>query len=566
MCVQQRASARRGSLSSRGLILSVFAILCGPISHHGKGGVEAADRNPIDGPRAQLSSFYDWASLDAVKNGAPGVALIDEESCVMDQGTQPANFDGNLLLNCDTLGIRNETTVAVNPIDPEHVVAGSHRYRLLQKGSTVIVHIVSAAYVSRDSGASWTNVIPPLGSYQFIGDPALAFNSQGHLYYAFIADHEGQGGLFTNVSVVVYRSFDGGNDWQGPVTVAPGNGGVVGPQDFNDKVYIAVDAHPGSPFKDRIYVTWTRFLTGPAGQYVESPIYVAYSDDLGETFSTPKEISGSSSALCPFQFGDKDTPACDEDQFSQPVVGPDGTVYVAFENFQSKTSEETGRGQMLVVRSQDGGETWEGPFFVTTVVDGFDDYPLNTDGRQTVTGCAFRLNSAGNLTVDPQSGTLYLVWDDNRNGTGDATNNDVFLSKSTDGGQTWSAPVSVTRARRDQFYPWAAVGPEGEIVVGYMDRQYQPRDATCQYGFTLSVSSNGGKSFRRQRVDTGLSRADDSRWFGRNTRFIGDYNNVAVGSDGNAWPVWTDLRRDVTFLGVTRATQDAVAARVPIGN
>jgi len=528
--------------------------------------LRAAPRDPVERPRAQLSGFYDLRALAEADGGTPGVALIDEERCSIGQGTQPGLFAGNLLLNCDTLGIRNETTMAVNPLDPSNVVAGSHRYRLLLKGSTFLLHVVSAAYTTFDGGTTWTNVIPPIGPFQFFGDPALAFDSRGNAYYAFIADHEGQGGLFTNVSVVIYRSSDGGLTWEGPVTVAPGSGGVVGPIDFNDKVYLAVDANPASPFRDRVYVTWTRFLSGPQGQYVESPIFLAFSEDGGRTFSAEREISGASTALCPIQFGDEDG-KCDEDQFSQPIVGPDGTLYVGFENFQDADSLKTNfRGQMLVVRSRDGGVSWEGPFRIATVFDGFDDYPVNPDGRQTLTGCSLRLHSAGNLTASPSTGELVLVWDDNRNGNRTSTNNDVFIARSVDRGETWSAPIVVSGAPNDQFYPWGSVGPSGEIVVGYMDRQYQPASAQCRYGFTLSVSGDGGSRFSHQRVDTGLSRADDSRWFGRNTRFIGDYNNVAVGADGTAWAVWTDMRRDVTFLGVTRAGQDAVAAKVPLLN
>lgn len=507
------------------------------------------------------SSFYDWAAFVESELGTPGVALLDEERCTVSQQTQPSIFAGNMLLNCDTLGIRNETPIAVNPTNPNNVIAGSHRYRLDIQGGTLIVHVVSAAYVTFDGGNTWTNVIPPLGSYQFFGDPAIAFDSRGNAYYAFIADHEGQGGLFTNVSIVVYRSTDGGMTWQGPVTVAAGNGGVVGPQDFNDKVYITADKSPTSPFRDRVYVTWTRFLSGPTGAYIESPIYESHSPD-GVNWTMGREISGANTAICTVDFGDQDN-MCDVDQLSQPNVGPDGTVYVAFENFNTPADN-----QMLIVRSKDGGNNWEGPFFATMVADGPGRYPSNADGRDTLTGCQFRVNSAGTLAVDPASGALYLVWSDNRKGTPEQTNNDVYMVRSTDRGRTWTTSVSVNKNPSDQFYPWAAVGPKGEVVVGYMDRQYQPAGAKCQYGFTVSVSRNSGKTFASQRVDTGISLADKSRWFsgatGGNTLFIGDYNGLAVGSDGNAWAVWTDSRQTITVFGRTGADQDAVVAKISL--
>jgi hypothetical protein len=40
------------------------------------------------------------------------------------------------------------------------------------------------------------------------------------------------------------------------------------------------------------------------------------------------------------------------------------------------------------------------------------DYPLNVDGRQTLTGLHVRVWGAGTLAVDPSSGRLYLSLSD----------------------------------------------------------------------------------------------------------------------------------------------------------
>src|SRR6266566_687646 len=53
-----------------------------------------------------------------------------------------------------------------------------------------------------------------------------------------------------------------------------------------------------------------------------------------------------------------------------------------------------------------------------TSFDGGNDYPINVDGRQTLTNSQFRVNSAGNLAVDPSSGpsqgstVLYISFSD----------------------------------------------------------------------------------------------------------------------------------------------------------
>src|SRR5207247_2206978 len=102
-----------------------------------------------------------------------------------------------------------------------------------------------------------------------------------------------------------------------------------------------------------------------AFQYLESPIFFSVSRDGGLTWSAPREISGAARPVCTFS----STPLpydgrCREDQFAAPVVAPDGTVFVAFENGQA-VNDGNLRNQYLVVRSTDGGATWSAPVPLT---------------------------------------------------------------------------------------------------------------------------------------------------------------------------------------------------------
>ncbi len=223
------------------------------------------------------------------------------------------------------------------------------------------------------------------------------------------------------------------------------------------------------------------------------------------------------------------------------------------------------------------------------IFDGGNDYPINVDGRQTLTNSQFRVNSAGNLAVDPSSGpsqgstVLYISFSDNRKGVATCaapctsstvtTDTDVFVTTSSNGGSSWNSPVGVatgSTSANDQFYPWAAVGPGGVLKVAYKDRSYD--SANIKYGETLATSTNGGASFSTVRVDTGLSNPNDSRWFtnggttnGKAT-FIGDYENLAIGSDGVSHPIWTDIRTSqfpTPPAGRGHNTQDAVTASIP---
>lgn len=522
-----------------------------------------AGGGPASGSAAKapppVSSFYDFA--EASSEFELGIGNIWRPSCTVGAATQPAVYAGNSLIDCDAEVPHNETTAAANPGDAGQAAGGYHSYQLVRTGNTTHLNITSVVSATSDGGQTWRESIPPLAPYQFSGDPALAWAATGTLYLASIADHEGDGfGNFTGPSVVVWRSGDGGATWTDPVTVAAGSGSVgsSGPILFNDKEFIAADTGPASPFRNRVYVSWTAFSFSGNG-FSGSPIRVSSSDD-GVGWSEPQTISGFSPA-CTVQFGGGAANECDANQFSVPAVAPNGRVYVAFENFNTPAEN-----QYMVVSSADGGNTWSAPSRVDTVFD--INYPPSG-----LTGCQFRVNAAGNVAADqsdPTGKTLYVAWADNRSGNSTASNTDVRLARSGDGGATWRT-YTIDSSRNDQFFPWVTVAPNGRVDVGYMDRSYSSGQDVCQYGFTLTRLTFGksGKlsSSQRTRVDTGLSDPGHSRWFsgstGGNSLFIGDYNGIADGPDGTTWSVWTDQRALVDNPPSPNRThgQHAVATR-----
>ena len=518
----------------------------------------AAPRVATEKPGPQKSGFYDFYALPE----SPGVGQVTTNACTV---PSQAGYAPNWIVDCDGEVPHNETTIAVNPADPEHAVGGYHSYQLHFLGATVVNHVVGTVSVTFDGGSSWRQVTPPITPYQFTGDPALSFGKGGRLWFANIADHEGPGGPYTGPSVVVATSDDGGLTWSNPVTVASGQGavtsGYTGNLVFQDKDYLAADRFAGSsPFAGRAYVSWTSFQERvlPVGAFFRSPITTSRSDD-GAVWSPPKEVSGFG-AFCSVAYNGRPN-ECDVNQDSYPTVAPNGRVYISFENFNTPAEN-----QILVVRSDNGGRTFSPP---AKAADVFDiNYPQNTDGRFTLTGCQLRVSSVANSAADPSDtsgNTVYVTWSDNRNGTEDATNVDVFLARSTDGGLTWRT-YPVDTSGNDQFYPWVSVGADGRVDVGYMDRFGTEQDR-CLYGFTLTRlafdAAGNAVALSRQLVSTAPSVADRSRWFGLNTRFIGDYNGVAVGPDGSTWSLWTDMRAAIAGDPAGRHGQHAVGARTP---
>jgi hypothetical protein len=353
------------------------------------------------------------------------------------------------------------------------------------------------------------------------------------------------------------------------VVVTGGVGCDLDPlQLFNDKEWMVTDNNRHSPFYGRTYLTWSRF-EARNGDYAASPIFAAHSDDGGKTWSRPQEISGANRHLCSFQTAGP-AGVCDENQFSVPTVRPDGTVVVAFENSQNTRLYESAEefdNQYLVVRSRDGGKSWSRPRFVVGLEDGVNDYPVNVDGRQTLTGQQFRVNSAGNIDADPRTGRLYLVFSDNRAGRHDVanpvTNVNVYLMTSRDG-RHWHGPFAVSKARSDQWFPWVDVNPvTGKVGVLYHDRSYGD---PALYDTTLAEGWPG--FFRHTKVSTRPSHPRDSIFFQAGVEgcekcvtFIGDYIGLDYGRDGRANLAWTDMRDFRTIEGVSGYAQHIYYAR-----
>jgi len=496
----------------------------------------------------QLSSARDRAAaLQSEAVGGPFNSVC----------TSTATFGTNAMANCDSIVLpHNETAIAVDPSDPRHLVGGSNSTQILSGTAKSSMGF----YTSFDGGVSWLNGAVPNGGFGQTSDPSVAFDTLGNVFYGMVAFDLGLGGLALGGAIQVSRSSDGGRTFAGPVEVERSTTDAI----EEDKPYLTVDTNPGSPFRDRVYITWTRFHFNAVGNYLESPIFFAASKDGGQTWTAPKEISGTNRAVCTFS----GTPLpydgrCKEDQFSTPVVTPSGTIVVAFENEQAINDGEF-RDQYLAVSSTDGGDTWNAPVRASDIIhDGVSDYPFNIVGRQTLSNSQFRVNSAGNLAVDPGSGDLAVVWSDNRNGTAASTNTTVLVVRSTDGGATWSPPLAVSVAKGDQFYPWAAFGQGGVLNISFFDRSFDP--ANSRYGITLARAARHG--FTLQRIDTGLSDPNHARWFsgatGGKTIFLGDYNGLAVGSDGIAHAMWTDMRRVVTVVDRTGTTEDIFTAAIP---
>jgi hypothetical protein len=456
---------------------------------------------------------------------------------------------------CDTA--QDETAIATNPANFKNLVAGSNDYRVFNAreggfdGS-------GWAYTTFDGGQTWTNTVLPhltiqtgatgaLSDMDSAGDPAVAFGPNNTVYYANLVFSR----LNSASGIAVSTSTDGGVTWGEPSIVhldgVDASGNPLDTAIFNDKEWISVDLQSGT-----VYVTWTQF--GPS----DSPIVVSSSTDGGATWSPPSRVNPvfTPGGITAYSSG------------SNPQVGRDGTLYVAYESAVCATlacDQPTDMDATIVASSTDGGQT-----FTSTVVGQNFDFPNNADtGRSTLTGENFRINSFPQLGLDYVTGQLLVTWADDRNGQYDPTtgasiqtNGDVIVSSSTDGGATWSDPLTLGTSA-DEVYP-AVAANRGRMVVSFYTRSYATDGVGIDYAAITgpSFSSLEHQSLRRLSSETSNPQVQFVS-IGAVTNkvlqgvFIGDYTGVALGPDGVFHAAWTDFRGNP---GVTAPNQDVYVA------
>ena len=265
---------------------------------------------------------------------------------------------------------QNETSIAEDPLNPNHLVATYNDYRR-GDGTCGISYTL-------DGGAHWNDATTPNGFtsgaafggvarqyWQASGDPSVAWDTRGNAYYNCMAFMRGPGTTNNpdlSSGIFMFRSTQNdGASWN--FTGRP----VA--QDFDmtgatllDKPYMTVDNNVSSPFRDRVYVTYTLF--GADGTV---KIFEVFSSNFGETFSSPVLVS-TPSTLCPHSVVGTDN--CDAETFSDPFTGSDGNLYVVYDNFNNSLSSATdNHNQVLLSKSTNGGVSFSPPVLVANYND-----------------------------------------------------------------------------------------------------------------------------------------------------------------------------------------------------
>jgi hypothetical protein len=527
-----------------GFSVSGIAAVIAAIIVQSTAGTADINPQPVDNTRNALDAP---APDSAAQFGSAPKVKTGEAFC-----TSVTSTAANVNTDCAqaTVGPHNETSIAVDPTNPLHMIGGVNDYQLsLNPDGHVAETILSQAHVTFDGGKTWSDYpVFSDAAYQATGDPAIAFDAKGNAYYGTLGFRFVSFKDATNPDVLVSHSTDGGKSWT-VVRVAAGSGVATSVGDLLDKEYVAAWGDGNA------VVTYGDFKLGQKGNLIASFTFASVTHDGGDTWTTPQLISGS----------------LDQAFVATPVVAADGSIFASFLN---TTDLVTGRDDYEVTRIDPAtGAPIFGPVKVATTIDGFNDSPF-VFGRETYQDSVFRSWAAGNIAADPTNAKhLAVVWSDWRNSPApdpsfspykSKTNADMIASQSFDGGHTWSAPKALALPG-DQFQGWTVYDSNGLLRVGFFDRQYDP--ANHKYGYTVATETGPATlSFTTAQVTTTLSDpTTGDRWFRRNvnpgfpaaTAFLGDYSNIAATPGGHVVAYWTDMRNDVTFNGLTLKGEDA---------
>jgi hypothetical protein len=415
-----------------------------------------------------------------------------------------------------------EPWVAVDPANPDHVAGAWQQDRWSDGGAHGLV-----TSTSMDGGATWRGETfadfsrcplltgfggaaadDPGSEFDRASDPWVTWGFGSRLHQIALAVSRPDVGLGLNAGIQVSHSDDFGATWSHPRLLKEDHGGNV----LDDKESITADPESGY-----VYAVWDRLAVQRSHVELESaenaigfrgPTWFASSPDNGETWSPARMIY--------------DPGKASQTIGNQIAIAPDGSLLDVFVRTRDRRRRH-GRPRLdvAVMRSRDYGASWSKPRRVSRLVDRVVRTP--GDGAPLRTG-----ETVPDIAVDRRTGDCYVVWQDAASGTPV-----IRLSKSTDGGRTWSAPRQVSGAPdgTPAFTPAVDVADNGAVAVTSYDFRNDTRDtATALTDYWIRASSDGGATWARSERVTPTSfdikQAPVARGY-----FVGDYEGLAHAGD-----------------------------------
>ncbi|MBB5460719.1 sialidase family protein [Paraburkholderia sp. Cpub6] len=481
--------------------------------------------------------------------------------CTADQINAQESAFGSVLFPATSI----EPWVAADPTNPSRLLVGHQQDRWDDGGSRGLVGVVSS-----DAGSTWTNTIPSGvtdctgGKFRRASDPWVDFAQDGTAFFlSLVLDPMKPTTPFgaRNSALLVSRSVDHGASWQAPVTLIRTNS----PHALNDKNSLTADPMANG----YVYAVWDQLSVFPptkAGDQLlagndaveiarqlrngaaggapvfkfnfTGPSFFSRSIDNGVTWSTAAPI---------YQ------PGTNAQTINNIVrVLHDGTL----RDFFTAINVANAGLSIGYIKSTDKGASWSTPTFV-------NDIQVRTLGVVTPdTGQPIRDAAIlFSVAVNPVTGAIYLVWQDNRFSTATCTTpgagsiaiTGIVFSESDDGGATWSTPVMINKTpanaanpcRQQAFIPAVVASGDGKtVVVTYYDFRNDTNTPAgvegtdnfalfCPTSSACTSSANWGNEQRLTTASFNILNAPVARG-----HFLGDYMGLTASGPKTIYPVF----------------------------
>jgi len=447
-------------------------------------------------------------------------------------GTSPfaADCEGVAQTGTNYTNAEVEPYLAINPLNGNQMVGLWQQDRWSNGSARGLM-----TGVSNDGGKTWSRQPTAFsrcgggnaangGDYMRATDPWVSFGKDGVVHKMGLATTGTNFQAGSVNAMLASRSTDGGVTWSPAATLIQD-----GPGFFNDKNAITAD-----PTDARyVYAVWDRLVSTGGG-----PTILARSSDGGISWEPARVIH--------------DPGTTSQTIGNVVAVLPTGDLVNVFNRIDTG-SGGTNTSTAMVIRSQDKGTTWSQPIKVADM--------LGIGVKDPENGTPIRNGSLlPQIAVSP-GGSLFVVWADARFSGG--IRDGIAISRSNDGGLTWSAPVQVNGSPGvPAFMPTVHVRLDGKIGVTYFDlRSNTDSAATLLTDYWLARSDNG-TTWVENRVSGPFDLSTAPLASGL---FLGDY--MGLGSVGNVFiPFFVQTtgslanRTDVISAPQTSATASASAS------
>ena len=453
---------------------------------------------------------------------------------ILDQNTSPNNTITNydlpqILTETRTdedvrVGVAGESEfeihAAVNPLDSSNIVVGA--MNISTSGGSPSLKF--SIYYTNDFGTTWEKSsfegMIPNESVIGGGDPMLAFDESGNIFFTWIlltinsSDQLGKWGMY------LAKSINNGADWEmneNPIEQNTFTNFInLGDLEYAvDKQWMVTDHSVLSDFSGNIYLAYVDIetMTGTYNMKVKRRL-------PGNDFFEENAVIISTQNYALAQFASVD-------------VGIDGEVYVSF--FADTGGDNYG---IYMTKSSDGGATFSTEQKISNIA-----FPKLFSGNISIEGIEDnRIYPCPHIVVDPSDASkIYATWTAFGVDSKVSDGLDIYLSKSENGGGSWSTPIVVnddSDPEIHQFYSSIAVNHEGVVFMSWYDQR--DNEGTNNTNYYMGYSVDSGATFEQKNI-TSLT-SDFSQIAESNVGIgPGEYNQIiTVGK--YTIPFWGDGR------------------------